>query len=46
MIPLDTTEIFVIEIVRHLGYERVYLPLCQVSDTLSHIQGAAMYMIT
>ena len=24
---------------RHLGYERVYLPLYQVADTPFHIQG-------
>ena len=24
---------------RPLGYERVYLPLCKVADTLFHIQG-------
>ena len=23
---------------RHLGYERVYLPLCEVADTPLHIQ--------
>ena len=23
---------------RHLGYERVYLPLCKVADTPFHIQ--------
>ena len=27
--------------VRPLGYERVYLPLCQVADTPFHIQGDA-----
>ena len=27
------------EIIRHLGYERVYLPLCKVADTPFHIQG-------
>ena len=26
-------------IYRPLGYERVYLPLCKVPDTPSHIQG-------
>ena len=25
--------------IRPLGYERVYLPLCQVADTPFHIQG-------
>ena len=26
-------------IVHHLGYERVYLPLCKVADTPFHVQG-------
>ena len=29
-------------IYRHLGYERVYLPLYKVADTPFHIQGDAM----
>ena len=28
-----------INIIRPLGYEKVYLPLCKVADTLYHIQG-------
>ena len=28
-----------INIYRHLGYERVYLPLYKVADTPFHIQG-------
>ena len=28
---------------RPLGYERVYLPLCKVTDTPFHMQGDEMY---
>ena len=28
---------------RPLGYERVYLPLCNVADTPFHIQGDELY---
>ena len=31
-------------IYRHLGYERVYLPLYQVADTPFHIQGDDMIL--
>ena len=30
-------------IIRHLGYERVYLPLGKVADTPFHIQGDVLY---
>ena len=29
-------------IIRYLGYERVYMPLCKVADTPFHIQGDDM----
>ena len=32
-------------IILPLGYERVYLPLCKVADTLFHIQGDGMMEI-
>ena len=43
---LLTDSIFVADIlllIRHLGYERVYLPLCQVADTPFHIQGDELW---
>ena len=30
---------------RSLGYERVYLPLCQIADTPFHIQGDDIMII-
>ena len=31
-------------IIRPLGYERVYLPLCKVADTPFHIKKDGMYV--
>ena len=35
----DTSFTAAMEMYHHLGYERVYLPLCKVADTPFHIQG-------
>ena len=39
------TESAIFIITRHLGYERVYVPLCVVADTPSHIQGGTQHKI-
>ena len=36
--------IVIVSIYRFLGYERVYLPLCEVADTPFHIQGDELHV--
>ena len=38
------TYVFVFANYRHLGYERVYLPLGKVADAPFHIQGDVMLL--
>ena len=38
-------RIYLRSIIRHLGYERVYLPLYEVADTPFHIQGDELCLL-